>query len=107
MSELGDKQRRFTGMLGLLYLYAYNQGFQLTLGRGRVSEAANKADGGHENSLHLHGLAQDLNLYKDGKWLKKTEDHLLLGVFWEALGGTWGGRFNDGNHYSLSHNGMK
>jgi hypothetical protein len=28
-------------------------------------------------------------------------------VFWESIGGSWGGRFNDGNHYSLEHRGMK
>ena len=30
-----------------------------------------------------------------------------LGEYWESIGGSWGGRFNDGNHYSLEHNGVK
>ncbi len=48
-------------------------------------------------------LAIDLNLFRDGRYLETTEDHAPLGLFWESLGGTWGGRFRDpdGNHYSL------
>jgi len=45
-------------------------------------------------------LAIDLNLFKDGEYLTDTEDHRFLGEFWESLGGTWGGRWDDGNHYS-------
>lgn len=105
--SLGDKQRKFVLMLADLIRFAYANGYEITLGRGRVSVAANAADGGHEKSLHLLGLAQDLNLFKDKKYLTKTEDHLLLGEYWESIGGTWGGRFNDGNHYSLAHGGMK
>lgn len=59
------------------------------------------------NSLHYIGLAIDLNLFKNGEYLKDTNDHKELGEFWESLGGSWGGRFNDGNHYSLEHNGRK
>jgi hypothetical protein len=49
----------------------------------------------------------DLNLFKDGKYLALTEDHKPLGEWWESQGGAWGGRFNDGNHYSLEHEGIK
>jgi len=31
----------------------------------------------------------------------------LLGEYWEGMGGSWGGRFSDGNHFSLTHNGVK
>jgi hypothetical protein len=45
-------------------------------------------------------LAIDLNLFdSDGTYLTDTEDHRRLGEWWEAQGGIWGGRFNDGNHY--------
>jgi hypothetical protein len=30
-----------------------------------------------------------------------------LGLKWESMGGSWGGRFNDGNHYSLEHEGRR
>ena len=66
-----------------------------------------------KNSLHELGLAQDIDLYKDGVYLSKTEDHAILGGWWEAEGIrrniplTWGGRFKDGNHYSLAWGGRK
>lgn len=106
---LRKKQTKFIFMLARLIIYAESLGYELTLGRGRVSKAANKADGGHTRSLHMIGLAQDLNLFKDNKYLTKTKDHRILGLYWERMGGTWGGRFKnkDGNHYSLKHNGIK
>ncbi len=63
--------------------------------------------GGIRESLHEKRLAIDLHLFKDGVYLSKTEDHLPLGLYWESIGGTWGGRFNDGNHYSLAFGGKK
>ena len=67
-----------------------------------------KARNGHSpHSYHYLGLAADLNLYKDGEYLEKTEDHLELGEQWEKMGGVWGGRFTkeDGNHYQWKYNG--
>ena len=49
----------------------------------------------------------DLNLFRGGKMLTTTEDHRPLGEWWESHGGAWGGRFADGNHYSLEHEGLK
>jgi len=98
---LREKQSKFVRMLSDLIAFAYNSGYELTLGHGRV-------ESGHmDNSLHYIGLAQDINLFKDGKYLMRTEDHLDLGLYWESIGGSWGGRFNDGNHYSIEHNGKK
>ena len=34
-----------------------------------------------------------------------TEDHEPLGEWWESIGGVWGGRFNDGNHYESPYPG--
>lgn len=59
------------------------------------------------NSVHGLRLAADLLLFKNGKYLTDTEDYREAGEFWEGLGGCWGGRFNDGNHFSLEHNGVK
>ena len=41
--------------------------------------------------------------HKLGEYLVETEDHRFLGEFWESLDPmcTWGGRFQDGNHYSF------
>ena len=101
---LGEKQRKFVGMVGQLITFAYGQGYELTFGHAFRCEGCPT---GKSKSLHKSRLAVDLNLFKDGKFLSKTEDHEQLGRFWESIGGTWGGRFQDGNHYSLEHNGMK
>jgi len=93
--SLGNKQRIFTRKIGLLILYAYEQGYELTFGDAWAN------DGHKEDSFHYKRLAIDLNLFKDGVYLTSTDHHLFLGEFWEAIGGTWGGRWDDGNHYSL------
>jgi hypothetical protein len=69
----------------------------------------NNTGSGIRNSLHELLLALDLNLFKDGKFLDKTEDHQFLGEYWESLHPLcrWGGRFKDGNHYSIEHEGRK
>ena len=103
---LGDKQREFTHMLGQLISYAYSIGYELTLGRGAVTEAANKADGGHKRSLHLSKLAQDFNLFIAGNFIVDGTAHDILHDYWDKLGGSK--RIaKDLNHYSYEHNGMR
>ena len=98
---LNPKQIKFTQMVGLLIHFAYQQGYGLTFGDAYATT-------GHmKNSLHYKKLAVDLNLFKDGVYLTKTQDHEPLGLFWESIGGSWGGRFQDGNHYSLEYKGRK
>ncbi len=108
---LGQKQRKFTRMIADLIIWAYANGYELTFGeaqRSPLQADANAASGrGISNSLHLIRLAVDFNLFRDGVFLTSTEEHRPLGEFWESIGGTWGGRFNDGNHYSLEHDGRK
>ncbi len=108
MSELSDKQRQFTWMIGRLIDYAFANGLALRFACARcVHPGHHKA-----NSLHYDGLAVDFNLDRRGpdglwRWCERSEDHRLLGEFWETIGGSWGGRFNDGNHYSLAYQGRK
>lgn len=109
---LGQKQRRFVRMIGLLIEYAYQNGYELTFGDAfrdpRLhGEMGTKGGYGAASSNHKVRLAIDFNLFKDGKFLEGTDDHKWLGEYWESMGGTWGGRFKDGNHYSLEHNGFK
>ena len=99
--SLREKQSRFVWMVSRLIRYAYNLGYELTFGD------AYALTGHMKNSLHGKRLAIDLNLFKDGKYLDKTEDHTPLGEYWESIGGSWGGRFRDGNHYSLEHRGVR
>lgn len=98
---LRKKQSKFVGMVALLILYAESQGYELTFGDAWATS------GHKETSLHYDRLAIDLNLFRDGEYLISTEDHFPLGEFWESMGGSWGGRFGDGNHYSLEHEGRK
>lgn len=113
MSEsLRQKQSRFVRMLGQLIEFAYENGYELTLGDGyrdpRVFGVHGETRGyGHPYSAHKIRLACDLNLFHNGEWLQNTDDFALLGQFWESLSADarWGGRFKDGNHFSLEHNG--
>ena len=95
--SLRKQQSQFARMVGLLINYATLQGYEITFGDAY-------AKSGHiDGSFHYKRLAIDLNLFKNGEYLTETQDHKPLGLFWESIGGTWGGRFEkpDGNHYSL------
>lgn len=94
--SLRKQQSEFVFKVGLLIIFAYEKGYELTFGDTYPSFER------PPSSFHYKGLAIDLNLFKDGKYLTETSDHEELGKFWESLGGTWGGRFKnpDGNHYS-------
>ena len=84
-------------MVGKLIEYAYQQGYELTFGDAWAKT-------GHcVGSFHYQRLAIDLNLFKDGRWLTSTESHEFLGEYWESLDPdcTWGGDWEDGNHYSF------
>jgi len=102
---LAPKQYEFAQMLDLLTAYIRFKGYRYTI--GHVYRCAD-CKVGKKTSLHKLKLAADINLYdKNWNWLKETEDHRQFGEFWEFIGGTWGGRFDDGNHYSLAYNGMR
>lgn len=109
---LGQKQRKFTRMIAQLIEYAYQNGYELTFGDAYRDprlhgDVGVKKSYSSANSLHKSRLAVDFNLFKDGQYLTTTEAHRPLGEYWESIGGAWGGRFNDGNHYSLEHQGRK
>ena len=109
---LGQKQRHLVRMLARLIDYAHELGFEISLGDAyrdpRVhGDFGVRASYSAARSQHKRRLAIDLNLFRIGQYLTRTEDHADLGAFWESMGGTWGGRWNDGNHYSLEHEGYK
>lgn len=91
-----ERQHLFAVMAAKLILKAAEMGYQVTLGDCFRDD---RCDYGAVNSKHKKRLAIDLNLFKDGKYLTETFDHQPLGLFWESIGGIWGGRFDDGNHY--------
>jgi hypothetical protein len=110
---LRQKQSRFVRSVARLIDYANAQGYELTFGEAwRTAEQAalNAERGtGTRTSLHMDRLAIDLNLFRNGRFLTTTEDHRPLGEWWEAQSGDhrWGGRFNDGNHYSITPDGKR
>lgn len=97
--KLGAKQELFSLLMAEHVLWLYEQGYKVRSGDYFAST------GHREGSQHYIKLAADLNLFKDGVYLTETEDHRESGEKWETRHELcrWGGRFNDGNHYSLTH----
>lgn len=136
---LREQQSLFVKLKGLLISYAYGMGFELTDGEAKRSDEQaeinalgpkgrealaqlieaqfptlakkirNNVGSGIRNSLHELQLAQDYQLFRDGKYLEGTEAHRRLGEYWEGLHPLcrWGGRFGDGGHYSMEWGGRK
>jgi len=96
---LRQKQSKFAAMTVSLFSHILQCGYEFTYGdAARIDKKGHK-----ENSKHYIRLAIDINLFLNGTFLTKTEDHEKFGIFWESIGGIWGGRFKhpDGNHYEL------
>lgn len=108
MPKLNDLQFKHTQRIGQLIDFAYKNGYRLTQGCAYCEKRGHHKDG----SCHYIRLANDFNLFIKnikGEWTytHRTDDHEPLGEFWEMLGGAWGGRFGDGNHYSTEFEGRK
>jgi len=97
MSSLREQQSKFAFLVAKLILWTFEKGYEITLGDTYPGKFKHSPFG-----FHPKGLAIDLNLFKDGKYLSSTEDHKPLGEYWESLDpkASWGGRWSDGNHYS-------
>jgi hypothetical protein len=110
---LRQKQSLFASLVPGLIEFAITEGYEITFGETYRSpeEAARlaKLGVGIKNSLHTLRLAIDLNLFRNGVYLATDAAHQPLGAFWELLHPLcrWGGRFGDGNHYSLEHAGRQ
>lgn len=112
---LGQKQRLFSKLVGQLIEYIYAQGYEVSLDwcyrPPEVAAYYASIGKGIRSSLHTEHLAIDLNLFKDGVFLTAASDHKVFGEFWKTLDPfcCWGGDFatQDGNHYSIEHNGIK
>lgn len=113
MSELLKYQMAFARLVPRLIDHAHLLGFGVTIAEvyrpNVTAELYAIAGVGSKQSVHPLRLAIDLNLFRDGVWLTKSEDHRALGLFWERQHplARWGGLFSkpDGNHYSLSWGG--
>ena len=110
---LSKAQRKFAFHLSCLIQHIYASGYECTFGDAyrdpRVhGQMGDQGAYGRPYSAHKQRLAVDLNLFKDGIWLRSTKAHEPFGAYWIALDSdnVWGGDFNDGNHYSRRHGGI-
>jgi len=114
MTSPWKKQTEFAKLVPRLIDQAHKLGFQVTLGDAyrdpRVhGDMGVRKSYSHPKSAHKVRLAIDLNLFKNGQYLEGSEAHRPLGEWWEKQHpmARWGGRFDDGNHYSFEHEGIK
>ena len=107
---LREKQSLFARLLARLLLKMELENYEYTLGEVQRPQ---DAVWGHPDSNHKRRLAADIHLFvdEDGDgdldYQDKTENHEQFGIWWEQQHELcrWGGRFGDGNHYSLAHEG--
>lgn len=115
MSRLVELQIQHASNISQLIMRLNLLGYGVTEGEAwRPPETckiyAEKGLGSGEKSLHPERLANDLNLFKDGKYLTKTEDYKVAGDIWKSLDPlcAWGGDWKvDGNHFSTKFMGRK
>ena len=90
----GQTQEFFSGILGKLIVWSYDQGYKI-----RMGDVFAKT-GHKENSNHYLKLAADLFVYKPGASEQDEEAHKRMHDYWDTLGGA--PRIEaDLNHYSV------
>lgn len=79
--------------------------YPLVIISGRRSSTLNAEVGGAERSLHLYGLAFDVGFQSYRREQVPLVYWQNLGIFWESMGGRWGGRFStpDVNHFDAGY----
>ena len=110
--KLGAKQELFSELMAAHVTWLYSKGYKVRSGDYFAHDRHRRG------SCHFIKLAADLNLFKDGEYLIETEDHRESGEMWESRHELcrWGGNWDkddhpgepgedDGNHYSLIHQG--
>lgn len=108
---LRKKQSRFALNLAFLYLEIERRGWEATKGDAyrdpRVHGIMGEKKGyGHQDSCHKIRLAEDINLFIDGKFIVDDTGHRELHKFWEEKCGGAPMIEGDPNHYSYEHGGV-
>lgn len=105
-----EKQFQFSRMLGLLFMWMAEKNMKWVVGDAwRSTDKLPCPHCGREHtyqdllvfnkkskttkSKHCDRCAIDLILFKDGKPQWTGDAYREVGMKWEQLGGTWGGRF--------------
>jgi hypothetical protein len=113
--RLSEVQQEFTRDIAELIAFAYDDlGYELTFGDAYRSPSVHGDQGvkqapyGEAWSAHKYRLAVDFNLFIDGKYQETTAAFKKMGEFWESIhpDNVWGGKFDDGNHFSRMYNGI-
>lgn len=114
METLSQKQRRFTMMIAKLIEFAYSSGFELSFGDAYRDPRLHgnmgfKKGYGAPSSCHKLRLAVDFNLFINGKYQTDSEAFRPLADYWKSLApdARAGIDWQDGNHFSLEHDGYK
>lgn len=113
MSQLLIEQQLFFRMTIKLHQWLIDNGYEATYGEVLRSKLQAQDNAEHKtgisNSLHCLKLAEDLAIFKDGKMLSTFEEYEPIGIFWETIGGSWGGRFKnqDCDHFSRMYQGVR
>ena len=116
--ELIEKQIVFSQLLAKFIIELTAKGYGVTGGEWYRSEETcelyAKMGKGIKNSLHTLRIAVDLNLFRNGRFLRLSEEYKQAGEIWEHYSTqdfncAWGGRFlkPDGNHFSIVHAGIR
>lgn len=116
--SLSAKQQRFTECVATLIAYAVSRGYGLTFGDAYRDPRLHGPFGERKpgsyaaaSSVHKLRLAVDLNLFVDGEYITSGDHYAYqeLGTFWESMDkdARWGGHFDDANHFSFTHYGVK
>jgi hypothetical protein len=115
MSDLQQRQFKFSKMIGELLVWLYSQDYTCQFGdvwrstdKLKVPTGQPGFDDDEEYSYqellfynkkskltqgkHNDRLAADLIIYKDSTPISET-DYRIIGEKWEEMGGRWGGRF--------------
>jgi hypothetical protein len=135
MGVLLDNQFKFTLMVCKFIVWLYEQGYTVQFGDAYRNNDKLYVPAGKEGfedddkysyqeilfynkktkltyGKHNERLAVDLLIWKDNKQLT-AEEYRPIGIYWESLGGRWGGRFGvkkdeyefkigwDSNHFEL------
>jgi D-alanyl-D-alanine carboxypeptidase-like protein len=113
---LRERQALFSALLPRLLDKAFALGFDVSMGEvwrpPKMASIYASMGIGIANSLHTQRLAVDLNLWRDGTLLTRSEDYRDLGWYWKSLhelarwGGDWKHR-SDGAHFSITFAGVQ